>query len=53
MPDTPPLPPLSVDDLLRMIGERDVRIEQLARLVERLQADLLRARLSPEGAGES
>lgn len=41
MPDTPPLPPLSVDDLLRMIGERDVRIEQLARLVEQLRGKTL------------
>lgn len=40
MPDLPTLPPLSVDELLRMLGERDVRIEQLARLVERLQAEL-------------
>lgn len=39
MPEMPPLPPLSVDDLLRMLGERDVRIEQLARLVARLQAE--------------
>lgn len=44
MPDTPPLPPLSVDDLLRMIGERDVRIEQLARLLARLQAERQAAR---------
>lgn len=52
MPDPRPLPPLSVDDLLRMIAERDVRIEQLARLVERLEAERQMPR-PKEVAGES
>lgn len=38
MPLDVTLPPLTVDDLLRMLGERDVRIDQLTRRVLALEA---------------
>lgn len=44
----PELKPLDVDDLKRMLGEKDILVEQLSQAIERLEAEL--AKKEPEAA---